>query len=148
MSVPSYKDVLIGGRWVAAANGTYPITNPATEEVAGHAPNCSTEQALAAAHAARQAFDSGPWPAMSGAERGALLRAAAEKFQKEAPRLVDLVISETGAVRRVAEPQQVGAVTARLLKYAALAAESLQEGLPPTPVSNPAGSFLAGGVAV
>lgn len=148
MTVPRYSDVLIGGEWVAAANGTYPIVNPATEEVAGHAPECSVDQALAAARTARRAFESGPWRTMSGAERGALLRAAAEKFQKEAPRLVDLVISETGAVRRVAEPQQVGAVTARLLKYAAFAADSFQEGLPPTPVSNPAGTFLAGGVAV
>jgi acyl-CoA reductase-like NAD-dependent aldehyde dehydrogenase len=147
MTLPEYKDVLIGGKWVAAAKGTYPIINPATEEVAGHAPNGSVDQALAAARAAREAFESGPWPRMSGAERGALLRAAAEKFKAEMPRLVDLVIAETGAVRRVAEPQQVGAVTARLLKYAALAAEALEESLPPTSVSNPSGTLVAGGVA-
>lgn len=148
MNVPAYKDILIGGEWVAAANGTYPITNPATEEIAGHAPNCSADQALAAARAAREAFESGPWPKLSGAERGALLRAAAEKFRQEMPRLVELAIAETGAVRRVAEPQQVGAVAARLLKYAAFAAEPLEEALPPTAVSNPMGSFIAGGVAV
>jgi acyl-CoA reductase-like NAD-dependent aldehyde dehydrogenase len=148
MTPPRYSDVLIGGQWVPAANGTYPIINPATEEIAGHAPECSVEQARAAARAARQAFVGGPWGSMNGSERGALLRAAAEKFQKEAPRLVDLVIAETGAVRRVAELQQVGAVAARLLKYAGLAADSLQEALPPTTISNPSGHRLAAGVAV
>lgn len=148
MTAPSYLDVLIGGKWTPAAKGTYAIINPATEEIAGYAPECSVDQALAAARAAREAFDKGPWPKLSGAERGALLRSAAEKFQKEAPGLVDLVISETGAVRRVAEPQQVGAVASRLFKYAALGAEPLEETLPPTTVTNAAGTFIADGIAV
>ena len=31
--VPVFDKVLIGGEWVPAANGTYDIINPATEEV-------------------------------------------------------------------------------------------------------------------
>lgn len=38
----TYK-MLIGGEWVDGANGSYPIINPATETVVGHAPECSVE---------------------------------------------------------------------------------------------------------
>ncbi|TMA99609.1 MAG: aldehyde dehydrogenase family protein, partial [Deltaproteobacteria bacterium] len=75
MAVPVFDQVLIGGRWVPADGGTYPVVNPATEEPAGHAPAGSVAQAEAAARAAREAFERGPWRTMSGAERAGLLRA-------------------------------------------------------------------------
>jgi len=37
--------VLIGGAWVPAERGTYAIVDPATEETAGRAPECSVAQA-------------------------------------------------------------------------------------------------------
>ncbi len=122
--------VLIGGEWVRAAHGTYTITNPATEEPAGEAPECSVDQAVAAARAARDAFEHGPWRTMSPAERGKLLGEAAARFTSAAPGLVDLTIAETGAVRPVAESQQVGAVALRLARYAELAATLADERLP------------------
>src|SRR5262245_11055943 len=115
--LPTYDKVLIAGRWEPAAGGTYPIINPATEEPCGHAPECSVEQARLAARAAREAFERGPWPRMSGAERGVLLHKAAEVFEREKATLVDLTMNETGALRFVAETQQVGAVGLRLSKY-------------------------------
>ncbi len=96
MAGPVFDQVLIGGRWVPAAGGTYPVVNPATEEIAGHAPACSVAQAEAAASAARDAFERGPWRTMSGGERAALLRTAAERFQGEMDGLVELTIAETG----------------------------------------------------
>ena len=130
MSVPVFDRVLIGGEWVRAAGGTYPVIDPATEEPAGHAPECSVEQVRAAARAARAAFERGPWRTMSGAERAARLREAAERFGREAPGLVDLTIAETGAVRPVAEAQQVGAVAVRLARAAELAGAPADEPLP------------------
>ena len=131
MSVPVFDRVLIGGTWVRADGGTYPIVDPATEEVVGQAPECSVAQVAAAARAARQAFTSGPWPAMTGAERGRLLREVADRFEKAAPGLVDLTIAETGALRPVAASQQVGAVPIRLRKYAEEASAPVDEMLPP-----------------
>ena len=113
--VPVFDKVLIGGEWVPAANGTYDIINPATEEVAGRAPECSTEQAAAAARAAKKAFVEGPWPRMSGAERAALLSQAAAKFKAEMGSLVELTIAETGALAPIAERLQVGEVVARIV---------------------------------
>jgi len=149
-AVPVFDRVLIGGEWVPAARGTYDIVNPATEDLAGRAPECSLEQVAAAARAAREAFERGPWRRMSGAERGALLREAAERFGREAPGLVDLTVAETGALRPIAERLQVGEVKARLLKYAELAATPAEEGLPPIEREPVAGSSatVAAGVVV
>jgi acyl-CoA reductase-like NAD-dependent aldehyde dehydrogenase len=148
MTVPIFDKVLIGGQWVPAANGTYQITNPAPEETAGYAPDCSVEQARGAAHAARAAFESGPWRALSGAERGALLREAAEKFKAQMSGLVDLTIAETGAVKPVAVAQQVGAVAIRLAKYGELASAPVDEALPPRELQGPNARGLAAGLVV
>ncbi|MBI1817323.1 MAG: aldehyde dehydrogenase family protein [Deltaproteobacteria bacterium] len=145
MSAPVFDKVLIGGEWVAAANGTYQITNPATEAPAGFAPECSVAQVQAAAHAARDAFERGPWRTMSGAERGALLFKAAEKFKAEMAGLVDLTIAETGALKPVAVSQQVGAVPLRLAKNAELATAPIEEALAPRDL---AGRGIAAGLVV
>jgi acyl-CoA reductase-like NAD-dependent aldehyde dehydrogenase len=144
MSAPTYDQVLIGGEWVRAAHGTYEVVNPATEEVAGRAPACSVEQVRAAARAARDAFERGPWRAMSGAERGARLGEAAAAFRRAMGGLVDLTIAETGAVRPVAEAQQVGAVALRLARAAELAAVPADE--PPPPGGQPASRAPASGL--
>jgi len=137
------SEVLIGGRWVPAAGGTYPVIDPATEEIAGRAPEASVEQAREAARAAREAFEHGPWPRMSSAERGERLRETAARFREAAPGLVDLTIAETGSVRPVAESQQVGAVPLRLERYAELASASGDT--PLTPREGPSG--IAFGIA-
>lgn len=131
--------VLIGGAWVPAAHGTYPVINPATEEVAGRAPQCSLEQVREAARAARAAFESGPWPRLGPRQRGALLAEAAERFRARMGDLVELTIAETGALREVAVAQQIGAVAARLARYAELAGELGDEPLPPRHLSGARG---------
>jgi acyl-CoA reductase-like NAD-dependent aldehyde dehydrogenase len=148
VTVPIFDKVLIGGQWVPAANGTYQITNPATEEPAGYAPECAVEQVRGAAHAARAAFENGPWRTMSGAERGALLQEAADKFRAQMSGLVDLTIAETGAVRPVAISQQVGAVATRLAKYGELASAPTDEALPPRELQGPNARGLAAGLVV
>jgi acyl-CoA reductase-like NAD-dependent aldehyde dehydrogenase len=148
MGVPLIDKVLIGGSWTPAADGTYRITNPATEEVAGYAPQCSVEQVQAAARAARTAFDQGPWPRLSGGERAAALQRAADAFAAQMSNLVDLTIDETGALHRVAVGQQVGAVATRLAKNAQLAALPLDEALPPIELPAAGGPTLASGLVV
>ena len=146
--IPTYDKILIAGTWEPAARGTYQITNPATEEAAGWAPECSTEQVERAARAARSAFERGPWPRLSGAERGALLRQAVEAFERERAGLLDLTMAETGALRVVAETQQIRAVGVRLAKYAALAAAPAEDALAPQVLSGRQGSGIAAGMAV
>ncbi len=148
MPVPTFDKVLIAGAWEPAAHGTYQITNPATEDPAGFAPECSLAQVQRAAHAARQAFERGPWPRMSGRERGALLQRAADRFEREKASLLELTMAETGALRFVAETQQIGAVGIRLARFATLAGAPVQEPLPPQMLSGRLGSGVASGMAV
>ena len=148
MSAPLFDKVLIGGQWVPAAQGSYQITNPATEEPAGYAPHCSVEQVQAAARAAREAFEHGQWPRMTGAERAAWLRQTAERFRSQMDGLVELTINETGAVKPVAVSQQVGAVPLRLAKFAELAESAGEEALPPRPLTGPGARGIAAGLVV
>jgi len=141
VGVPVFDRVLIGGAWVPAAAGTYAVVDPATEETVGQAPACSPDQVLAAAGAARAAFEHGPWPRLGAAERSALLAEAAARFRARMDELVELTIAETGALRAVAVAQQVGAAGARLARYAELALEPAEQPLPPrgTVVREPIG---------
>jgi acyl-CoA reductase-like NAD-dependent aldehyde dehydrogenase len=148
MSVARFDKVLIGGEWVPAERGTYSIINPATEEIAGFAPHASIDQVQAATQAARAAFETGPWRTLTGAERGDLLRQAADKFRAEMDGLVELTIAETGAVRPVAVSQQVAAVATRLYKYAELATTLPEEALPPRELSGPAARGVSSGIVV
>ncbi len=92
------KDKLyINGAWVAPVRGgTLPVVNPATEDVFHHIPAATEEDADAAVHAARHAFDQGPWRKMSGAERAALLRAMANAIRARLPVLTQLEVMDNG----------------------------------------------------
>jgi phenylacetaldehyde dehydrogenase len=107
--------LLIGGRWVAASDGTYDIVNPATEEVVGQAPNASVADADAACAAAR---DAGPaWAATPTEERLALLKKAAGVIRTKNDELVPLVIAETGATASVGSRMQVPVCADRFDRY-------------------------------
>jgi len=147
MATPNFSNILVGGDWIPADGGTYDIINPATEELAGKAPNCSVAQVEAAAAAARHAFDEGPWPRMSGAERGEALANVAAAFRKAAPSLEEMTIAETGALKSYALHLQILHVAERFEMYAQHAREEDTTGLPPIcrePVAGSSASLAAG----
>ena len=92
------KDKLyINGAWIAPVHGgTLPVINPATEEVFHHIPAATEPDAAAAVLAARQAFDQGPWPRLSGAERAKVLRAMADGIRARLPALTKLEVLDNG----------------------------------------------------
>ena len=69
-----YRDVYAGGRLVGSGSAdVITIVNPATEEVAGAVPSMVGTDVEVAVTAARKAFDAGPWPQLSPAERAAAM---------------------------------------------------------------------------
>ena len=73
----SYQ-LYIGGEFTDAEGGeTTPSINPYNNEPIADIPLGSEKDAAKAVAAARKAFDEGPWPRMSGAERGELIGKAA-----------------------------------------------------------------------
>jgi aldehyde dehydrogenase (NAD+) len=66
----------IGGQWVApASTARIEVIDSATEEMFLSVAEAQAEDIAAAVTAARAAFDHGPWPRMTNAERAGYLRA-------------------------------------------------------------------------
>ncbi len=84
-SMQNRYQLYINGEWVPAASGeSYERRSPATGELVGlfaRADAGDTERAIVAA---RTAFDAGPWPQWSGAERAAVLHKVAELLRRRA----------------------------------------------------------------
>lgn len=133
MSEKQYK-MLIGGEWVDGASGTYPIVNPATEQVIGHAPEAAVQQALDAARAAQEAFPA--WSRTPATQRARLLSEVVTRLQARQADLVPLIISETGATAQVGSKMQVPVAIERFQRYAAAAGRSLDIPLPPSPMAS------------
>jgi phenylacetaldehyde dehydrogenase len=87
------KQLFIDGSWVEAKSGkTFPVYNPATGEILVHVAEGDSADIDLAVAAARRAFESGPWRAMSPSERGRLLYKLADKMEE---RLEDLALLES-----------------------------------------------------
>ncbi|MFI9822905.1 aldehyde dehydrogenase family protein [Streptomyces sp. NPDC052013] len=108
--------LFIGGRWVEPDGGHYPVTDPATEETVGWAPEASRGQVDAACAAARAAF--GAWSRTAPEERAVILARAADLIRERLEPYAALAQAETGATTRTARGMQVGVAAARFRRYA------------------------------
>src|SRR5919198_5205445 len=90
---PKVKDqpLFIGGKWQDSQSGkTFPTVNPATGEVICQVAEGDKADIDLAVKAARKAFESGPWPKMSAAERGRLLNKLADAVEANVDELAAL----------------------------------------------------------
>ncbi|MEU9864689.1 aldehyde dehydrogenase family protein [Streptomyces sp. NPDC047971] len=77
-------ELFIGGEWTAAADGrTREIRCPADGTLVATVDEAGPADAAAAVAAAREAFDTGPWPATPAAERGRLLLRVADLLERD-----------------------------------------------------------------
>ncbi len=121
MSLPatpySYQ-MLIAGRWVEARSGKrYTWNSPAHDVPVGDYPEAGVEDVDAAVAAARKAFDEGPWPHTSGAERAKILMKVADAIRDDAGELARIEVLESGKPISQARGEMEG--TAGLWEYAA-----------------------------
>src|SRR5437879_11688750 len=72
------------------------VYDPSTEEVSAQVASANAADVDQAVKAARSAFDSGPWPQTSAAERGRLLYKLAEKIRQNAAHLAEIECRNTG----------------------------------------------------
>lgn len=92
MSNSQYK-MLINGELVSSPT-TFPVLNPATEEVIAEVPDITSEQVELALNSANEAFDA--WSKTSLAEREAIMLKYAEILEQHRDEIIDILISETG----------------------------------------------------
>src|SRR2546427_10941721 len=87
----------INGKWVKSSSGEmFPIYDPSTEEVIAQVASANAADVDQAVKAARSAFDSGPWPQTSAAERGRLLYKLAEQIRQNAAHLPEIECRNRG----------------------------------------------------
>ncbi len=73
------KRMYVGGNWVEGSGGrTWEVINPANGEHLADVAVANIEDVDRAVHAARTAFDEGPWPRWDPLQRGRLLRKLAD----------------------------------------------------------------------
>jgi aldehyde dehydrogenase (NAD+) len=95
--VKAEQPMFIGGKWVPSASGkTFATVNPATGEKICEIAEGDKADIDAAVTAARKAFESGPWPKMSAAERGRLLFKLADAIEARQDELAALESLDNG----------------------------------------------------
>jgi betaine-aldehyde dehydrogenase len=98
MAIRDYDRLFIGGDWIAPeGTETIGVISPTTEEVIARVPEGTEADIDKAVAAARTAFDRGPWPRMSPAERGAILTAVGAQIAAEMGNLAEVITSEMGS---------------------------------------------------
>ncbi len=101
------KRLLIDGKWIAAASEkTFEVKNPATGATIARVAEGDKPDIDLAVRAARRAFESGPWPAMTASERSKLVWRIGELISKYTDELAELESLDNGkpmAVARVAD---------------------------------------------
>jgi aldehyde dehydrogenase (NAD+) len=117
-----YRDVYAGGHLVGSwSNDVITIVNPATEEVAGAVPAMVGADVDTAVTAAREAFDKGPWPRLSLADRASAMHRLADAIQARAEDTARLVTAEMGMPITFSRENSVTVPCAIIRYYATLA---------------------------
>lgn len=121
-----YNELFIGGRWTPpSTEQVIEVHCPATGEFVGRVPLAAAADIDAAVAAARKAFDTGPWPSTSPADRAAVITAAAKLMEDRKDRFTNLLAHETGQPPTIVEAIQ-WAVSMRSLSFFADAADKVK----------------------
>lgn len=113
----NYTQLLIDGKFVDSASGkTFPTLDPRTGELIAHVAEGDAEDINRAVHAARKAFDEGPWPKMTAYERSRILLRFADLIEKHNDEIAALETWDNGKPYAQAANIEVPMV-ARLMRY-------------------------------
>jgi aldehyde dehydrogenase (NAD+) len=111
--IPQVCDrLLIDGKWCEATTGQrFATVNPATEQVIAEIAEAGASDIDAAVVAAGKALRRGPWPMMTGADRGRVLRKLADLMREQSEALVLIESLDAGkplaATRRMDLPAAI-----------------------------------------
>src|SRR5271168_2073878 len=97
------KKLLINNEWVDSASGkTFATINPATAEEICQVAEADAADVDRAVHAARVAFETGPWRQATASQRGLLLNRLADLIERHADELARLEALDNGKPYAVA----------------------------------------------
>jgi betaine-aldehyde dehydrogenase len=119
-----YKELYVGGEWAApATDRRIPIVSPHSGEPVGSTPEATEADVDRAVAAARRAFDEGPWPRTSPAERLEAVQRFAMAYLARQEELAELISTEMGAPLWFSHVGQVGATAMALDSFLAVGGE-------------------------
>ncbi|MGW0806905.1 aldehyde dehydrogenase [Nonomuraea sp. NPDC002799] len=123
-----HDTLFIGGEWVApAGTGTIDVVSPHTEDLVGRVPDGTAEDMERAVAAARQAFDHGPWPRMTFAERAEVIGRLAAIYNERQSEMAQLITEEMGSPITFSNLAQAPQPLGMLQYYAELGKDFQQE---------------------
>ena len=106
----SATKLLINNRWVPSESGkTFATVNPATGEEICQIAEADAADVDKAVHAARRAFEHGPWRKIPASERGRLIHRLADLIEKNADELAALESLDNGKPVSIAKAVDVAA---------------------------------------
>jgi acyl-CoA reductase-like NAD-dependent aldehyde dehydrogenase len=132
----------IGGEWVKpSSDAVLDVIDSATEQLYFQVPEAQPADMDLAVGAARHAFDRGPWPLMTHAERAGYLRAMADRLEARASDYSTMWPHESGVVHAIAVAGESG-YAGTLRYYADLADDyPFEEPFSPNPLSLAGGGY-------
>mgnify|MGYP000005808263 FL=1 len=114
----------IDGGWRApASDATLQVVSPHSEEVIATVPEASAGDVDAAVAAARKAFDEGPWPRMTPAERIAVIEAFSGLYAAKLTEMAELISLEMGSPTSFSQLAQSPAPWMQIESFLAIARE-------------------------
>src|SRR6202522_1922122 len=100
----------IGGQWVQpSSDATIKVIDPGTEELYFSVAEAQAADISRAVEAARQAFDTGPWPRLTHAERAGYLRAIGAELSRRSDDIGQIWPRESGVLHAIARFGGAGA---------------------------------------
>ena len=116
------KEIFVGGRLVnSEATRQIDVISPNSEQVIGRVPDATTGDVDRAVAAAREAFDRGPFPNLSPAERGDSIARLSEALKKRGQQIASTISAENGCPIAASVGTQVFSSTMVLDLYAGIA---------------------------
>ncbi|MED3554045.1 aldehyde dehydrogenase family protein [Cytobacillus praedii] len=124
-------DLYINGKTVPSVSGKkFETYNPATEEVLALVSEAQEEDVDLAVKAARQAFEHGPWPDLSAAERARLIYKLADLIEENREELAQLEALDNGKPYQIALQDDIPATVEHYRYYAGWATKILGQTFP------------------
>ncbi|MEZ0579516.1 aldehyde dehydrogenase [Nocardioides sp. MH1] len=119
------RDALyIGGAWTKpATDSVLEVVSPHSEEVVARVPEGSVADIDAAVAAARKAFDEGPWPRMSPAERIDVVAALSGAYAARLGEMAEVITTEMGSPIAFSNLAQAPAAWMQIEAFLAIARE-------------------------
>ena len=91
------NQLFIGGQWVDSESpNKIEVIAAATGKPFGSVPQATVSDMEAAIAAARKAFNEGPWPRMSVAERGEILNRFADALEARSAQIAEITVTQNG----------------------------------------------------